>query len=47
MVTKTVVIVNKGGQLKDVSFKDFDIFVIDNSRYRFLISSKGIIFMIK
>lgn len=25
MVTKTVVVVNKGGQLKDVSFKDFDI----------------------
>ena len=25
MVTKTVVIVNKGGELKEVSFKDFDI----------------------
>ena len=25
MVTKTVVVVNKGGELKDVSFKDFDI----------------------
>tara|TARA_B100000963_G_scaffold344086_1_gene346579 strand:+ start:1960 stop:2685 length:726 start_codon:yes stop_codon:yes gene_type:complete len=25
MVTKTVVVVNKGGDLKDVSFKDFDI----------------------
>ena len=25
MVTKTVVVVNKGGELKEVSFKDFDI----------------------
>ena len=25
MVTKSVVVVNKGGELKEVTFKDFDI----------------------
>lgn len=28
MVTKSVVVVNKGGELKDVNFKDFEYLLI-------------------